>query len=640
MTSLSGPPGEQSPLVGSSPRQRPSPKKRRLRAGLVGALCLAAFATVAAGVAPWTFSKTALVDAISGEIYGSSGLYVAVKGQTTFSLLPRPRIVVEGVALADPSAFAMLEAEKLSGDLRLFPLMTGRIEFGRITLTRALVTIDLGKSSGATPLAAASKPRAAPTARLGDVSLIDATVRLRDGEKVVSLENLWATLESRGPAAPATLKGAFDWRGERMEGFLWIARPEAIPHGDTTPLSLRLDGPPLMIEAEGMAQSDVKPRFVGRLTASAPSLRQAFAMFGLSPSLPGPFDNFKLAATASLEPDSIQLSQLRFSADNNAFEGAADFRREDERLNFQAKLSSGNFSLKPMLAYLPSLSNGDGQWSRETFDLPDLSRADVDLRLSAAHARLARLSIDDAEFSLGLRAGRLELALDRAKAYKGSLKARATFAPGAQDAVNIHAVDIHASAQTTGVDAGALLWDAIAREDIGGSLDSNVTLDSSGDSMAALTRVLNGRASFTLSQGAIAGVDFERALRRLDKRPLSSAIDIRSGRSGVEKASSTIKIVDGVAEFEDGQAFGPGFALAFAGSTRVSDRGLALRAHAIEADANGAPRQGAREIGFDLVGSWDEPNLALDAKALIRRSGAAASLLPLPASPEDGAKER
>ncbi len=597
-------------------------------------------ATVAAGLAPWTFSKTALIDAISGEIYGSSGLYVAVKGQTTFSLLPRPRIVVEGVALADPSAFAMLEAERLSGDLRLFPLMTGRIEFGRITLARALVTIDLGKFSGAAPLAAASKPRAAPTARLGDVSLIDATVRLRDGEKVVSLENLWATLESRGPAAPATLKAAFDWRGERMEGFLWIARPEAIPHGDTTPLSFRLDGPALTIEAEGMAQSDVKPRFVGRLTASAPSLRQAFAVFGLSPSLPGPFDNFKLAATASLEPDSIQLSQLRFSADNNAFEGAADFRREDERLNFQAKLSSGNFSLKPMLAYLPSLSNGDGQWSRETFDLPDLSRADVDLQLSAAHARLARLSIDDAEFSLGLRAGRLELALDRAKAYKGSLKARATFAPGAQDAVDIHAVDIHASAQTTGVDAGALLWDAIAREDIGGSLDSNVTLDSSGDSMAALTRELNGRASFTLSQGAIAGVDFERALSRLDKRPLSSAIDIRSGRSSVEKASSTIKIVDGVAEFEDGQAFGPGFALAFAGSTRVSDRGLALRAHAIEADANGAPRQGAREIGFDLVGSWDEPSLALDAKALIRRSGAAASLLPLPASPEDGAKER
>ncbi len=636
MTSHSGPPGEQSPLVGSSPRQRPSPKRRRLRAGLVGALCLAALATVAAGLAPWTFSKTALIDAISGEIYGSSGLYVAVKGQTSFSLLPRPRIVVEGVALADPSAFAMLEAERLSGDLRLFPLMRGRIEFGRITLARALVTIDLGKSSGAAPLAAGSKPRAAPTARLGDVSLIDATVRLRDGEKVVSLEHLWASLESRGPAAPATLKGAFDWRGERMEGFLWIARPEAIPHGDTTPLSLRLDGPALTIEAEGMAQSDVKPRFVGRLTASAPSLRQAFAMFGLSPPLPGPFDNFKLAATARLEPDSIQLSQLRFSADNNAFEGAADFRREDERLNFQAKLSSGNFSLKPMLAYLPSLSNGDGQWSRETFDLPDLSRADVDLRLSAAHARLARLSVDDAEFSLGLRAGRLEIALDKAKAYKGSLKARATFAPGAQDA-DIHAVDIHASAQTNGVDAGALLWDAIAREDIGGSLDSNVTLDSSGDSMAALTRELNGRASFTLSQGAIAGVDFERALSRLDKRPLSSAIDIRSGRSSVEKASATIKIADGVAEFEDGQAFGPGFALAFAGSTRVSDRGLALRAHAIEADANGAPRQGAREIGFDLVGSWDEPSLALDAKALIRRSGAAASLLPLP---EDGAKER
>ena len=386
-----------------------------------------------------------------------------------------------------------------------------------------------------------------------------------------------------------------------------------------------------------MAQSDVKARFVGRLTASAPSLRQAFAMFNLSPPLPGPFDAFRLAATASLEPDAMQLSQLRFSADENDFEGAAELRRKDGRLTFQARLSSGYFSLKPMLAYLPSLSNGDGQWSRETFDLPDFSGADVDLRLSAAHARLARLSLEDAELSLGLRAGRLELSVEQAKAYKGSLKAHATFAQGAQDTL-----DTHASAQTIGVDAGALLWDASAREDIGGSLDANLTLNAHGDSMAALTRDLDGRASFSLVQGAIAGIDFERALSRLDKRPLSSAIDARSGRSSVDKASATIKIVDGVANVEDGQAFGPGFALAFGGSTRLLDRSLALRVQAFEADADGAPRENGQEIGFDLAGSWDEPNFTPDAKALIRRSGAAASLLPLPipAAPEGGAKER
>ncbi len=630
MTCPPGPPAEQRRPAASAPPWRIFLNRRRLRAGIIGALCLALLATAALGFAPWTFSKTALIEVIASQIYASSGLYVAVEGHAAFSVLPRPRIVVEGVALADPAAFLKVEAERLSGEVRLLPLLAGRLELGQVTLTRALVTIDLAKAPG-------PGPRAGAPARLGTVSLAEASVRLRSSEGVTSLENLRATLEWSGPAAPATLQGSFDWRGERMQGLLWVARPGALPHGDPTPLTFRLDGSPLTIEAEGMAQSDVKPRFVGRLTASAPSLRQAFAMFNLSPPLPGPFDAFRLAATASLELDAMQLSQLRFSADDNDFEGAAELRRKDGRLTFQAKLSSGYFSLKPMLAYLPSLSNGDGQWSRETFDLPDLSGADVDLRLSATHARLARLSVEDAELSLGLRGGRLELSLEQAKAYKGALKAHATFALGAQDTV-----DMHVSAQTIGVDAGALLWDASAREDIGGSLDANLTLNAHGDSMAALTRDLDGRASFSLTQGAIAGIDFERALSRLAKRPLSSAIDIRSGRSSVDKASAKIKIVDGVANVEDGQAFGPGFALGFAGSTRLLDRSLALRVQAFEADADGAPREKGQEIGFDLAGSWDEPNFTPDAKALIRRSGAAASLLPLaiPAAPGGGAKER
>jgi AsmA protein len=636
MTSNPGPSPEQNRHGGPSPSKLALLHRRGVRAGLIGAACVAIAAMATIGFAPWTFSRKALIEAMASQIYASSKLYVAIEGRSAFSALPHPRIVVEGVALADPTGFMKVEAEELSGEVRLLPLLAGRLELGRVTLARALVTIDLAKAAGLwlrpAPSLPASKPRAAATAGLGAVSLKDASVRLQSDKTVTSLEKLRATLEWGGPAAPATLQGSFDWRGQRMEGFLWVARPGAIPHGDPTPLTLKLGGEPLTIEAEGVAQNDVKPRFVGRLTASAPSLRQALAMFNLSPPLPGPFDEFKLAATAAVEPDSIQLSQLRFSADNNDFEGAVELRREEERLNILAKLSSSYFSLKPMLASLPALSNGDGQWSRETFDLPDLSGADVDLRLSAAHARLARVSVDDAELSLGLRAGRLELSLEQAKAYKGALKAHATLAVGAQDTV-----DMHASAQTTGVDAGALLWDASAHEDIGGALDATLILNAHGDSMAALMRDLDGRANFTLTQGAIAGIDFERALSRLDKRPLSSAIDIRSGRSSVEKASATIKIADGVAETEDGQAFGPGFALAFAGSTRMSDRGLALRALAIEADANGAPRKNAREIGFDLLGSWDEPNLALDAKALIRRSGAAASLLPL--SPEGEAKE-
>ncbi len=638
MTDTPGPNPERRRQLSANAPHSALAGRRRLRAGLAGALGLAFLALAMIGFAPWTFSNKALIDEISRDTYDSLGLYVAPKGRPTFFLLPRPHIAIDGVALADPAGFISVDAQGFDGDVRLLPLIAGRLQFSRVALQRPQVSLDLQKfpvfgPGVATGLAA---PARRDGARLEVVTLVDGVVNLRSGETTASLAAVDAMMEWRGPTAAATLVGSFVWRNERLQGLLWIARPGDLARGDQTPLTLRLDGPSLHVEAEGVAQGGVKPRYAGRLTATAPQLRSVLALLNVSAPLPGRFENAGLSANASFGPDEMQLTQLRFSADNNEFEGSFAVRRVEGRTSVQAALVSDYISVKPMLAYLPQLSNGDGQWSRESFDPPDLSAVDLDLRLSAAHARFSRLDVENAVLTLGLRAGRMELSLEQAKAYKGEVKAHATFALNAQGAL-----DVRADAQLAGVDAGALLWDAGAREDIGGALDAAVALDASGESMATLMRGLSGRASIAISQGAIYGIDFGRALSRLDKQPLSSALDIRQGRSSLDQASVDFKIVDGLANVEEGWAFGPGFALTFSGSTRLLDRSLALRAEAFEADADGAPRDMGQHIGFDLSGSWDEPNFAPDAKALIRRSGAAASLLPLrPASPENGADKR
>jgi len=138
-----------------------------------------------------------------------------------------------------------------------------------------------------------------------------------------------------------------------------------------------------------------------------------------------------------------------------------------------------------------------------------------------------------------------------------------------------------------------------------------------------------------LKDGEIAGVDFERALRRFEKRPLSSAQDIRSGSSPLEQASATLLIEKGVGTLDEGSAHGPGFALSLKGTTNLAERSLALKAAAREADASGKPREKGLQIAFDLAGSWDDLNLAPDPQAFIRRSGAAAPLLPEPPAPAE-----
>lgn len=611
----------------------------RVRRGAIVGAAFIVLAALAAVFAPWTFSTMALIEEIARQMRASSGLFIAARGRTVFSPLPRPHIDVQNIAFADPNGALVIEADRLHGNVAILPLLLGRLEIGELILERPRINLDLDRkpmsASGAHVRAAAAPPATAAAqkaddARLGEVTIHNGSARVKKGGDEALFEAIEATLDWPRVGAPATFIANFDWRGERPQAVLWIGRPGVLLRGDSSPVTVRLQSDSLKLEAEGLGQMAGKPRFGGRIALSSPSLRQALHLFGQSAPLPGPFENIELTAKASLGPREAQLSELRLTADDNFFEGSFLLRMEEERPIVQAALTSPFVSIKPMLADAPPMTGADGQWNREAFTLPDLAGADVDVRITAQHARFSRLALNDAALTLTLRDGRLDLALAEARAYKGSVKARATFAAGGAG------LEFHAVAQTSGVDAGALLWDTAGRQDLLGMLDANVTLDSAGDSVAAVMRELEGRASLTLTQGEIVGIDLERALRRMDKRPLSSAIDIRQGRSTLDRASAAFKIAKGVANVEEGSARGPGFALGFTGAAKIAERAVTLKAQANEADGAGRAREKGLHIGFDISGSWDELALIPDAQALIKRSGAAAPLLPK----EEGVEER
>jgi AsmA protein len=620
MSQTSGPPSDSS---------RRRARRRRLLGLAAGC---AALLGAAAALAPWVYSTDAMTADIAGELRAASGLAFSAAARGRFALLPRPRVIFEGVHFRDDRNALTVDATRLTGSLSLLALLRGRLELAGATLVGARIFVDLDRgpmgAAGAPARAAGTQPstadaRRADAERVGGLSLVDGAVRLRRGGEETRLDAFNAQLDWRNVGAPATLTAAFAYRGERPHLLAWIARPGAMLRGDSSPFTARLDSDSIHAEIEGIAQSDPKLRFSGRLAASAPSLRQALGFAGVETPLPGPLENVQLTAQAAAGAHDLQLKELRLVAEDTVFEGLLTLKVEDGRPMLRAGLSSPFVSLKPFLADLPPLLAADGQWSRDNFELPDFSGADMDVTLNAAHARLSRLSLDDAVFSATLREGRLEVGVDAARAYKGSAKAKAAIS-----ATPDHGLELHATLQASGVDAGALLFDAAARRDATGALDASLSLDAAGDSVADMTRALDGRAVLSLADGQIAGANLERALRRLDTRPLASALDIRSGRTSFEKASATIRIAHGVATLDDGAAAGPGFVLAFAGSARAPERTLALKALASEADEAGRPRAKGLQIGFELSGGWDDPTLTPDAQAFIRRSGAAAPLLP------------
>ncbi|MGE0194574.1 MAG: AsmA family protein [Methylocystis sp.] len=588
---------------------------------------------VAAVVAPWLFSPAALMDAVGDQLQGSSGLYVAARGRTSFSLLPRPSIAVEGVAFADRNGAVVIESRELRGEVDVLPLLAGRLKVAAVKLIRPHARIDFDKkpegAPGAAARAAAAKPATleaavADSVRFGAVSVIDGDAQITWRGGVYTLERINANFEWRRIGEAAALTGAFNFNGERLEALLWVARPGALLRGEESVVTSRLDGRAFQFEAQGIGQLGANARFSGRVAAAAASTRRALALFGVAAPLPGPFNDTQFAAQATLTRGDARFKGARLFVDGNEFKGDLNFQTEDGRPTLTAALHSEFLSLRPFLVDAPPLVAASGKWSRQPFKFPDLSGADIDLRLSVGHARLGRLKVEDAAIAVTLRDGAAEFAITQAQAYRGMLKFRASATPGPEG------VTLRANAQTTAVDAGPLLWDAFGKPMLAGALTATLTVDGVGDRMAALMQSLNGRASVALVDGEVSGVDLEKALRRLKTRPLTSAFDIRSGRSTLDAASATIKMENGVAEIAEGVARGPGFSLAFDGSARLPDRSVAIRAVARETDSAGKTADSAPSIAFDIAGRWDELSLGLDAQAFIRRSDAAAPLLPRP----------
>ncbi len=593
---------------------------------------------VAVVLAPWLFMPTARLATLSSQLQDATGLYVAMKSRPRLSFAPRPHVVIDGIVFADHNGALVIEAEQFYGVLKVLPFLTGRLDLDSITLQNPRARIDLDEKSvdapGAAMRAAAAPPASAEAQktdafRLGVVNIIDGSLRVRHAGAEYAADKITAALDWRKIGDPALLTAGFDWRGERIQAQVWVARPGALLRGDLSVATARLDAESLRLEAQGVAQTGANARFSGRMAGSAAYVRQALHLFALTPPLPGPFGDAQFSAQATLTRREASLKDLKVFVDGNAFDGDLTLRLEDARPNISGALHSDFVALKPMLADAPGLIAADGQWSREPLEPPDLSGADVDVRLKADHVRLGRLTLDDAKFVVSLREGVLDLTLAEAQAYRGLLKARAAFKPTGGG------LSVHATTQTAAVDARALLWDAFGRQALSGALDSTIALDASGASLAEMTRALNGRASLTLSEGEISGVDFERALRRFEKRPLSSAQDIRSGSSTLDRATVTLRFENGVASVDDGSAHGPGFALGFNGAANLAERSLSLKAVAREADGAGKARDKGLNISFDISGGFDELTLAPDPQAFIRRSGAAAPLLPEPPPPEE-----
>jgi AsmA protein len=575
----------------------------------------------------WFLNRDALREAVEAQIRAVTGLDLVVKGNIDVSVFPGSYVSFHDVGLkgggtADPA----LSVDVLTANLRLLPLLLQRFEIADVMMLRPHIHVvrDADGDSNWTPfiqtIARTMKPGADNQVSFSEIRIQDGVLAYEDAANQLTeaLDDIDLSLAWPSISRSFAATGQFDWRGERVDGSISISDFIAALSGDRSGLKARLASAPLKLAFDGTVADRTSMMMEGTLTIDSTSLRNALRWTGQAPPGSGGFGRFALKARANVVGASVALTNVNVELDGNVAEGVMTYSNNG-RQALQATLAAGNLDFTPYISTFRLLASGAHDWNRQLFDLNSLSTTDLDMRLSAAKLTVGPSKLGRTALGANLRNGTLALSIGEAQIYGGI--ARGSFGIARSDAV----ADVKAQLQFTDVDLQACASELFGLTKLSGRGNLNVSLVASGSSPFGLAQSLDGTASLIGHDGAIAGVDAEQLLKRLERRPLSGGGNFRSGSTPYDTLNVAVKFSEGVATAEDVRVEGPAARLTLTGTASVPSREYDLKGTASLVTApNGPP---GFELPFVVQGPWDDPLIFPDPDILIRRSPASAPLL-------------
>ena len=591
---------------------------------------LLAVGAVTAGVlttAGYLISPDTVRAEVLNRIRAATGLDPQLGGKVSVSLFPKGSVSFSDVVLGDPKRPA-LTAERLTARLRFFPLLVGKVEIADVSLEKPTIAIEFERDGGSNwsalieALARAREPLAdRSVAGFSEMRIDDGTVLLRKGDggtvetlRAIDLSLAWPSISKSFGAT-----GHFVWHGEKIDASIALADFSAALAGKRSGVKLRLSGAPLKAAFEGAFSVKPSLKVEGTLAADAASLRRAMTWAGHDPLPGGGFGRFAIKAQTTVVGGTISLSGVNVELDGNSAEGVLSFT-SDGRQTLQGTLATETLDLTPYFSNIRLSTSNQRGWNDARLTPDGLNGLDFDLRLSAANVIVSGAKFGRTAIGANLRAGKLMISIGEALAYGGVIK-------GSMALTNSDTgVDFKSQLQFADVDLEACLGQIFGLKRIEGKGTMSMAIDGAGDSILGMTRTLTGTATLTGRDGAIAGINVEQLLKRLERRPLSGGGEFRTGRTPYDSIDVTLRVAQGTVDVQHMKVEGAAVRLALAGSASIPDRELDLKGTAALVVAS---RTGALPFGLPFVvqGSWDDPIMLPDAEALIRRSGAAAPLL-------------
>jgi AsmA protein len=587
----------------------------------VGGLAAAALLTVALLSLPYLVSEQQVRGVASRAIQTATGVVPRIDGPVRLVLLPRPAIQVQEISLNDGSRNGPAVGS-LQASLQFWPLLFGELKVAALTLDRLRLAVEFsaeGRLIGGLPInSKIASEEDVPELRVVNGSLL---IRIQGRERDEIISGVNASLNWSG--ASLTTTGSFLIGNKPVTGTLVITDTAALGKGQRSGLRVRLEADPARLAYEGsIVLQDSALQGEGSFSADGRSLREALAMFDAPvPSLTG-FGRFSVKSKLSLTPIALTFSNLSVELDGNRADGGLTWKRDPNRPILQGTLASeaADFSIYESTFRLRS-TNGR-EWNPAPIDVSMLRDFDLDLRISCGKLVAGKIEIGKVAITLGAKNRQFVAAIGEAQFYGGTLRGNVMW-NAAEEKPSLR---LNANFANFDLERGLAGFTGFRSLEGKGSL--NFVIASQGRSALELASALSGKTEFSMRQGALAGINAEAILRRLERRPLSGTGGLRGGRTPFERLTGSLEIENGVAKLSSFEIESPILKIGLRGETSILRREFDLRG---TASLIRVAQPGNQQIVFDLPflinGSWDDPYLLPDPDALIRHSGVAAPLL-------------
>ncbi len=590
--------------------------KRNWRiAGLIGL-----GAVVALALQPWRLAEETVERHMLAVLTKKLGLVVTGGTAGAFAVLPMPRLIANDLQVRSPDGAFVAKLPRVRAQIDLLALLGGRIAFDHLILHSPQFEVALGADDFnplvvLSSLAVSNLPASPKISVQGDGSVFFR----RDANIISSVRNVNVDVAARAAGEPVQANGSVTWRGENLAFAIASNSAERA----TLPMA-RIRSELVSLEFNGRKplQTTGAPgeMLEGQVLINAPSMSRLGAWLASGANVTLPLGNTTIAGTLQLSSSGSQVSNAVVTLGTDVLDGAFDWRKREQRWVLTGTFAGKSLDIgRPlsgieMQRFLPA-----DQSPAALLDVDDLLAHDLDLRLSLQRVRLPGAVLTDVAAQIRSTEQRFDVMVANAGLYRGTLKGRLSL--GKSEA----GIDIRSQLSAERVDLGAFSADVFETRSLTGTGTLQHQIETSGRTVGELVTNAVGRMAFTARNGDFIGTNLNDAMRRIERQPLAVARDWRGGRTSFEQLTLNGTIAGGTLEISDGQAAGAAFRLALDGRILLAERIYRL-------SGTVQSTSGAHSIPFDVSGPLAEPVVAVNTRALLERSGAAAPLLQRPAA--------